>query len=318
MNKHPSIFINYLKVLAEGKGIKFQIQKPLDDEGKQKKKRTKEQAKLEQILTAKDLTSEEHEELSLNKKMGKTTTEDNLRVEKKFWQNFFLTSELKEDILQNFIYDQNPFKNFFSLIDFENYEAEDNIRTEKQRERVNVVDRLLQLLGFESPRDETQIKKETVRENFVEKVVNDPLFKQQKRLNALFDLEKAYNVHAGMTPQQLLMWANSLLMPFSLQIKAGEKVYRLELQNDLMSLIARKNKRGREYKDSRNLLNQQVKRRVAEEDDQFLDDEVAPAATTTGEAPAAQQPATGKPKAKKAKKRINTALLDVGINHDLD
>ena len=100
---------------------------------------------------------------------------------------------------------------------------------------------------------------------------------------------------------------------FSLQIKAGEKVYRLELQNDLMSLIARKNKRGREHKDSRNLLNQQVKRRVAEEDDQFLDDEVAPAATPTGEAPV-----TGKPKAKKAKKRINTALLDVGINHDLD
>ena len=106
---------------------------------------------MEHVLTAKDLTSEEYEELSLKKKMGKTTTEDNLRVEKKFWQNFFLTSELKEEILQNFIYDQNPFKNFLSLIDFENYEAEDNIRTEKQRERVNAVDRLLQLLGFESP-----------------------------------------------------------------------------------------------------------------------------------------------------------------------
>jgi stalled ribosome alternative rescue factor ArfA len=174
--------------------------------------------------------------------MGKTTTEENLGVEKKFWQNFFLTSELKEDILQNFIYGQNPSKNFLSLIDFENYEAEDNIRTEKQRERVNVVDRLLQLLGFESPRDETQIKKETVRENFVEKVVNDPLFKQKKRLNALFDLEKAYNIHGSMTPQQILMWVNSLLKPFSLQIKAGEKTYQLELQNDLMSLIQRKNK----------------------------------------------------------------------------
>ena len=43
---------------------------------------------MEKILTAKDLTSEEYEELSLKKKMGKTTTEENLRVEKKFWQNF--------------------------------------------------------------------------------------------------------------------------------------------------------------------------------------------------------------------------------------
>ena len=41
LNKHPSIFINYLKVLAESKGIKFQIQKPPDDEGKQKKHKTK-------------------------------------------------------------------------------------------------------------------------------------------------------------------------------------------------------------------------------------------------------------------------------------
>ena len=82
----------------------------------------------------------------MKRKMGNTTTEDNLQVEKKLWQHFFLTSEVTEDTLQNFIYDQNPFNNFLSLIDFENYEAEDNIRTEKQRERVIAVGRLLQLL----------------------------------------------------------------------------------------------------------------------------------------------------------------------------
>ena len=124
---------------------------PPDDEGKQKTNKTKKQAKLEQILTAKDLTSEEYEELSLKKNMGKTTTEENLQVEKKFWHNFFLTSELKEDIPQNFIYDQNLFKNFLSLIDFENYEAEDNIRTEKQTGRVYAVDRLLAASLFRVP-----------------------------------------------------------------------------------------------------------------------------------------------------------------------
>lgn len=221
--------------------------------------------------------------------MGKTTTEENLQVEKRFWQNFFLAIELKEEILQNFIYDQNPFRNFLSLIDFGNYEMEDNIRTEKQVEKVKVVDRLLQLLGFSSPRDETQIKKETVRENFAEKVVNDPLFKQQKRLNALFDLEKAYNIHGNMTPQQILMWINSLLKPFSLQIKAGEKTYQLEIQNELMSLIERKNKNGKIYKDSRGLLNQTVPKRVAE--DMFIDDD-----------------------AKEAK--YSFSFLDVGVNLD--
>jgi hypothetical protein len=308
-----------LRVLAGLKGIKFQIQAvPEEQKGQPKKKKTKKNAKIEQILTARDLTYEEFEELSLKKRAGKTTTQENLQVDKWYWQDFFETTELKEEILQNFVYDQNPFKNFLALIDVANHHAEDNLKSDKQLERVKVAERLLQLLGWEHARDENQLKKELVKDNFAEKVVKDPLFKRQKRLNELFDLEKAYNIHAEMTPQQILMWANSLLKPFSLQIKAGEKVYRLELQNDLMSLIARKNKRGREYKDSRNLLNQQVKRRVVEEDDQFLDDEVAPAATTTGEAPAAQQPATGKPKTKKAKKRINTALLDVGINHDLD
>jgi hypothetical protein len=319
LNKHPNIFINYLRVLAGLKGIKFQIQSvPEEQRGQPKKKKTKKNAKIEQILTARDLTYEEFEELRLKKRAGKTTTQENLQVDKWYWQDFFETTELKEEILQNFVYDQNPFKNFLALIDVANHHAEDNLKSDKQLERVKVAERLLQLLGWEHARDENQLKKELVKDNFAEKVVKDPLFKKQKRLNELFDLEKAYNIHAEMTPQQILMWANSLLKPFSLQIKAGEKVYRLELQNDLMSLIARKNKRGREYKDSRNLLNQQVKRRVAEEDDQFLDDEVAPAATPTGEAPAAHQPATGKPKTKKAKKRINTALLDVGINHDLD
>ena len=57
-------------------------------------------------------------------------------------------------------------------------------------EKVKVVDRILQLLGFASPRDETQIKKETVRDNFAERVVKDPLVQKQRRLNELFDLEK--------------------------------------------------------------------------------------------------------------------------------
>ncbi len=120
-----------------------------------------------------------------------------------------------------------------------------------------------------------------------------------------------------MTAQQILMWANSLLKPFCLQIRAGEKAYRLEPQLEVMDWIARKNKRDRIYKDSRNLLNQQVRKQVVKEEDLFLDDE---AGTATTEAPGTTEaPATGKPnKAKKAraKKQINTARLDAGINTD--
>ena len=71
-----------------------------------------------------------------------------------------------------------------------------------------------------------------------------------------------------------------------------------------MSLITRKNKNGRIYKDGRNLLNQMVRKQVVEEEDLFLDDEPS---TTTG---------NEKPKAQMAKKQFDTSHLDVGINTD--
>ena len=74
-----------------------------------------------------------------------------------------------------------------------------------------------------------------------------------------------------MTPQQILMWVKSLLKPFSLQIKAGPKVYRIDLQNDLLNLSNRKNEEGRLYKDSKGLLKQMVPEQFAK--DLFEDDE---------------------------------------------
>ena len=104
--------------LAEGKGIKIQIQSPPEEQkGVPKNKKTKKQAKVEQIRTAKKITDEEYEELSLKNKMGKTATEENLQCEKKYWQRELLTDELKEEILLNNIYGQKPLRNFLSLID---------------------------------------------------------------------------------------------------------------------------------------------------------------------------------------------------------
>ena len=118
---------------------------------------------------------------------------------------FIPVQRAQGNVLLNFVYGCNPFNNFLSLIDVENFQAEDNLRSDKHLERVKVVSTLLELLGWEHARDEHQLKKDIVRDNFVEKVVNDPLFKKQRRLNELFDLERAYNIHADMTPQQILL-----------------------------------------------------------------------------------------------------------------
>ena len=100
-------------------------------------------------------------------------------------------------------------------------------------------------MGWDSARDEDAIAKEDLKRRFANNVVGDPLFKRQKRLNELFDLHKAYNIHNDMTPQQVLMWCNSLLKDFSLQIRASKETYYLELQNDLLALIKRKNNIGK-------------------------------------------------------------------------
>ncbi len=74
-----------------------------------------------------------------------------------------------------------------------------------------------------------------------------------------------------MTPQSELAWANSLLKQFSLQIRAGATVDRLELQNDLTRLFASESKNGMFYKDDRDLLNQAICEKEVE--DPLLDDE---------------------------------------------
>ncbi|MFM7988931.1 MAG: hypothetical protein ACKPKO_57425, partial [Candidatus Fonsibacter sp.] len=52
------------------------------------------------------------------------------------------------------------------------------------------------------------------------------------------------------------MWCNSLLKDFSLQIRADKDTYYLELQNDLLALIKRKNNIWNIYFDRDNLLKQ--------------------------------------------------------------
>ncbi|MFM7987701.1 MAG: hypothetical protein ACKPKO_51145, partial [Candidatus Fonsibacter sp.] len=125
------------------------------------------------------------------KKIGKTTTDENLQCDKHYWQNFFLTNELDESVLKNFLYGTNPLQNYLGLIDERNHDKEDNLKSKKQLSKIEIVNALLERLGWENARDEDAMKKEVLRRHFVENVVDDPLFKRQKRLNELFNLNKS-------------------------------------------------------------------------------------------------------------------------------
>ena len=181
-----------------------------------------------------------------------------------------MTNELDELVLKNFLYGTNPLQNYVELVDARNHEKEDNLKSEKQLSKIEIVKALLERLGWANARDEDAIAKADLKQRFANNVVDDPLFKRQKRLNELFNLNKSYNIHKEMTPQQVLMWCNSLLKDFSLQIRAGKETYYLEFQNDLFALIKRKNNIGKIYFDRDNLLKQVA---LNQQDDLFIDDE---------------------------------------------
>ena len=272
--------------LASAKGMTFTIQyaprpeqEAATEERSQrhrKKAKTGVQSPANSIGGAKDLTNEDYDDISQRKTMGKTTTEDNLQAEKHYWQSFFLTKELSEEVLNNFIYGTSPLlqlprahatasKNHLSQ------RTTSSPRSSSQADR-DCQSVLLERLGWASARDEdVTTGRKTSRTSFVESVVEDPLFKRQKRLNQLFRLSTSpTNRQKEMTPQQVLMWCNSLLKDFSLQIRAGKETYYLEFQNDLFALIKRKNDIGKIYFDRDNLLKQVA---LNQQDDLFIDDE---------------------------------------------
>ncbi len=109
--------------------------------------------------------------------MGKLQHKRTSKLRNSIGKSFFSTGKLDEDVLPNFLYGNNPFRNFLASVDVQNHRAEDNLRSERFLEKVRIANRLLELLGWQNARDESQLLKDTVKENFAEKAVSDPLFK---------------------------------------------------------------------------------------------------------------------------------------------
>ncbi|MFM7990207.1 MAG: hypothetical protein ACKPKO_63920, partial [Candidatus Fonsibacter sp.] len=92
--------------------------------------------------------------------MRKTTTDENLQCDKHYWQSFFLTNELDESVLKNVLYGTNLLQNYVGLIDARNHDKEDNLKSENQLSKIEIVKALLERLGWDNARDEDAMKKE--------------------------------------------------------------------------------------------------------------------------------------------------------------
>ena len=157
--------------------------------------------------------------------------------------------------------------------------------------------------------DEATMDREALATNFVCNVCCDPTLKNKKRINELFDLKKTSGIHENMTTQQILMWVNALLKPFSIRIKAINKNgdgYKLEVLNDVLGIVKRRNKRDRFYEDEANLLKQE-----ARDGDPFIDEE-------TGKTLIVRREEERVEKRRRVAEELDTSKLDVGINMDDD
>ena len=209
--------------------------------------------------------------------------------------------ELDEKILKEHMFNNHLLDNFVSLVDASNHVQEDNLRSAKLLEKVELVRRLIFGLGWASPVDEGGMDREAFATNFVCNVCDDPNFKNTKRINELFDLKKTSGIYESMSTQQIVIWVNSILKPFSIRVKAINKNgdgFKLEVLNDVLDIIKRRNKRERFYEDGANLLRQEAKG-----GDPFIDE-------ATGE--------TLITKRKRVMVELDTSKLDVGINMDDD
>ena len=179
LNKHPSLFVNYLKQLARSKGISVNIDEAPHEKAVSTAKDATTNYRLQAIRDAPNITPIEYEELVTQKKMGQTTTEDNFKVDRHVWQQFFVQDEPDPKLLGEFMYGNNPVNHFLSMKDLRNHHEEDNLRSAQVVERAHTIDALLSKLGFSFVVDRGKIDKDTFMENWRTRIVGKPEFQSQ-------------------------------------------------------------------------------------------------------------------------------------------
>ena len=284
-------------MLVQGKGMDFEVEE--GDEGATGASKPKNY-RVAAVMEAQDITSDQFEGLMMKKKQGKTTTEENFQVDKHYWQRHLATKELDEGVLKEHMFGDGLLWSFLSLIDMNNYKKQDNLKSARHVEKVELVQKLLEGLGFSSPLDDQAMDLKDFMDNFANNVCEEASFQNRKRINELWELRKQTSISGELNKRQVLTWVNSLLKPFSIRVKPDGGAVSLEVLNDVLGIVQRHNNHGNFYQDGKNLLRQENK-----EGDPFIDE-------ATGETLIEKQE-------KKREQRMmdyDTSRLDVGLRDD--
>ena len=99
LNKHPTLYLNYLKLLVESKGMRFTVDKePLATDCTNTSTRDREKNyKLQSILHARNIAELEFEEIGRRKKKGQTTTEENANCQRHYYNKLLALDKPKAE-----------------------------------------------------------------------------------------------------------------------------------------------------------------------------------------------------------------------------
>ena len=171
----------------------------------------------------------------------------------------FAVDELDDEVFTKFLFGSNPLQHFLSLIDMYNYPDDDNLRSVKQMEKVMLITKLLEGLGFGHVVDtERHVEHEAFMTNWCCNIFDDPTFRRHKRINELFNLNKSSQTTKDMTPRRVQHWVNRVLEPFSLKVVLEREGYRLVLLNDVLGILKRRSERGQTFFDGKHLLRRAI------------------------------------------------------------
>jgi hypothetical protein len=224
LNSSHHYFLPSLLIMIKNKGHTYEI----EESEKSKNKKTK--TKNEMILEVKDITDEEYNICVDKQKKGMATEEDKNKIQKHSLKKIYGVERLNKEILK---LDTYKIKNFVGLLDINNINKIDDNQTKENIKKIEMINELINNIGFDNIYDTKYIEKQTIEEKRNEIMEKTSIFKDEMIKKVLFNESK--HIHEITTNKAFLGYINSLLSEYCLKINSSlfrlKKLKQNEMEN---------------------------------------------------------------------------------------
>ena len=256
LNKNSYYFLHLFKILCERKGMTFNI---LEDNNKTK-------SKIDKTLYFNNIVKTEllgDLECSVIKKkvnIREATATDKLKIKKHILCKQLGVHMLDVEILESWYSKINNIKKYISLIDTENIKDTNENNTTDARAKVNIINSVINTLGYTSIFDKTNISAETFDENITNLIKTNDVYLKPLYIKQLFNISKCSL--DKISHKAVIGYVNQLINPYMISIVScrvykddGYKYsYKLKHLNNITEIIKHKIDNGFNLIDKNNIF----------------------------------------------------------------